>query len=74
MFNSKEKALSKVSNKGRKVPSKRYKHSFCKNQRTNKGYLSGGLTKDGPVNDVYEVNLDTFEFKLLKIRNKEYKD
>jgi hypothetical protein len=67
MFNSAEKMLKKVSNKGRKIPQKRYKHSFCKNPREPKAYLSGGINKDGPLNEIYEVDLVTYEFKLLKI-------
>jgi len=74
MFNSKEKTLKKVQNKGRKVPPKRYKHSLCKHPRKNVAYLVGGLTKDGPLNEIYEVNLETLEFKLLKIKNFHHKD
>ena len=69
IFNSKEKTLNKVSNQKNRVPPKRYKHSFCRHPEKNIGYLSGGLTRDGPVNDIYEVDLTNFKFKKLNVRH-----
>lgn len=46
------------------VPKPRNSHSFV--QHGTKAYVYGGANEDGPLNDAFELDLESKEFKNLK--------
>ena len=39
--------------------------------KADKAYLFGGANSDGPLKDLYELNLKTYKFKRLQLDDKE---
>ena len=67
LYNSDTKELKPQSFGKKKIPSKRFNHTFTTawDSSLNKAYVVGGSTTKGPMKEVYEVNLATQEFTLL---------
>ena len=74
MYHSSSKELKPQSFNKKRIPEKRSNHTFTTSETTNKAYVVGGRTDDKCYQkEVYEVNLTTLEFRLLKLDESEEK-
>ena len=64
LYDPAEKTINRIHFKeGKQNPAKRNSHTFVK--AGEKAYVACGANDDGPLKDIYEVNLENFEFSKL---------
>lgn len=71
VFHHEDQKLEKIEylKEGDIVPKQRNSHSFVSNGQT--AYIFGGANNEGPLNDAYEMDLETLKFKRIAITNAE---
>ena len=69
-FDPSTKSLKHIeANPGDVVPAKRNSHTMV--AKEDKAYLFGGANSDGPLKDLFELDLKTYKFKKLDINDKD---
>jgi len=72
LYDAAEKALTRIHFMENKViPPKRNSHTFTRMMHAPKAYLACGANSDGPLKDIYEVDLQTLDFKKMVLDESE---
>lgn len=53
------------------IPAIRNSHTMTLSNDGKSAYLFGGANQDGPLKDLYKLNLETLTFKFIKINESE---